>query len=143
MENSIEKFNKLDEKAFKIFLNLIKSDTTGEDVSILSTNALEIANAWQDNEQNRKITFYGDKENRNDWIKGEYDSALNNVNQGDLVNLHPEHYGNKYWVIPEALEETPILATFSDIDDNFYIFYQGDKKVGKGFRIVAIQPTQQ
>lgn len=117
------KFKELNQNAFAIFTKLFSEDASANsEIEELSRKSFEIAQRWDELEEKRLEVFYSNKENRKNWINPKYpDSPLNNVNDTD-VYISRSEYGNQYWVVPMSIDDTPILATFLEIDDNNFIF---------------------
>lgn len=119
--NEKNTFNELNQNAFAIFTKLF----TGDDSKIkeLSTRSFEIAQKWDDLEEERFKVFYSDEDNRCDWIKSEYAYRPINKHDNENIFIGEAEYGNKYWVLPILANfRTPIFATLLEIDEGDLVF---------------------
>lgn len=120
MDQKNNNFAEMNQNAFIIFTKLLTDEQ--QNIEELSEKSFKIAQKWDELEEKRLEVFYSNKENRKNWINPKYpDSPLNNVNDTD-VYISRSEYGNRYWVVPMSIDDTPILATFLEIDDNNFIF---------------------
>ena len=119
--NEKNKFNELNKNAFAIFTKLF----AGDDLKIkeLSKKSFEIAQKWDNLEEERLKIFYSDERNRSDWIKSIDKYQPLSKRRNEDVYIGESEYGNKYWVLPIlASTRTPIFATFLEIDEGDLIF---------------------